>query len=190
MTISGCARPGRRGSVRLLALLACLVMAPGLSGCAAPLEAAGKVGRVLWDPSIPVGEPEDRPSTASLSLVADGDVNPNLVDEGTPLMFRVLQLRDDSMLMAADYGQMKDDLEEALGTNYLSHDDFTLLPGQFKVFQLKALEEDARYLGLVAYYAEPDRAQWKKVLRVESRGQDYHVLVHLRRHEAELKDES
>ncbi|RLK51709.1 type VI secretion system protein VasD [Alkalispirillum mobile] len=172
----------------LLGLL-CLMVIFGGSGCAAPLETAGKLGQVIWDPSTPVGHPEDRPSTASLSLLADEDVNPNALDEGTPLMFRVLQLKDDSMLMAADYDELEGDLEDALGTNYLSHDDFTLLPGQFKVFQLEALDSDSRYLGVVAYYAEPDRAQWKKVLRVQSRGQDYHFLVRLRRHEAELKDE-
>jgi len=175
-------RPG----ARLLAWVALAVLA---TGCATPLETAGKLGRVIWDPSVPVGHPEDQPSAVRLSLVADEDVNPNSEGEGTPLMFRVMQLKDDSMLMAASYEELEEELEDALGTNYLDHDDFTLLPGQFKNFFLDELDSDARYIGLVAYYAMPDEAQWKKALRVEPRGRDYNLLVHLRRHEADLKDE-
>lgn len=174
---------------RGLRLLVWVVLAVLASGCAAPFETAGKLGRVIWDPSVPVGHPEDRPSRVHLSLVADEDVNANSTGEGTPLRFRVMQLKDDSMLMAASYDELDDDLEETLGTNYLEHDDFTLLPSQFKSFVLEELDADARYIGVVAYYAMPDEAQWKKVLRVEPRGRDYNLLVHLRRHEADLKDE-
>lgn len=170
-------------------LLAWVILAVLSSGCATPLETAGKLGRVIWDPSVPVGHPEDRPSAVHLSLVADGDVNANSADEGTPLRFRVVQLKDDSMLMAASYDELEDELEEALGTNYLDHDDFTLLPGQFKSFVMDELESDTRYIGLVAYYAMPDEAQWKKALRIEPRGHEYNLLVHLRRREADLKDE-
>ncbi|APX91572.1 type VI secretion system lipoprotein TssJ [Franzmannia qiaohouensis] len=168
----------------------CLVLvALLLSGCASTREAGSKTWQVLRDPSIPVGYPEDRPTRVDLAMIAEPDVNPNVDGEGTPLRFQILQLKDDSMLMAADLGQLRDDLEEALGTNYLTHDDFTLLPGQWKFYEPFEVDEETRYIGLIAFYANTEEAEWKKVVKVQSRGQHYHLLVHLRALEAELRKE-
>lgn len=41
-------------------------------------------------------------------------------------------LAEDSKLLATDYDQVTADVEKALGKNYLDHQDYTLLPGQFK----------------------------------------------------------
>ena len=56
-------------------LLACLT----LGGC----TLLGKVGQVIWTPSIPVGGPDDQPSRYSLSLHASDHVNPRLISTGT-----------------------------------------------------------------------------------------------------------
>jgi len=155
------------------------------SGC----TTASKTWQVVRDPSIPVGYPEDRPSRVDLALLAEDDVNSNMEGEGTPLRFQILQLKDDSMLMAAAHYQLRNDLEGALGTKYLAHDDFTLLPGQWKFYEPFEIDEETRYIGLIAFYSNPDQAEWKKVVKVASRSQDYHLLVHLRASEAELRKE-
>ncbi len=172
---------------RGLALVGALAM---LAGCASTFEAAGKTYEVIKDPSIPVGYPEDRPSRVDLSMLAADDMNPNVEGEGTPLRFQILQLKDDSMLMSADHRQLQEDLEEALGTNYLAHDDFTLLPGQFKFYEPFEVEEDTRYIGIIAFYAEPNQAQWKKVVKIDAQGRDYHLLVQLMEREAALRKET
>lgn len=172
-----------------LAWLTVAMLALLLSGCASTREAAGKTWQVMKDPSIPVGYPEERLSRVDLAMVAEPDVNRNFDGEGTPLRFQILQLKDDSMLMAADHYQLRNDLEDALGTNYLTHDDFTLLPGQWKFYEPFEVDEETRYIGLIAFYNTPDEAEWKKVVKVNSQGGDYHLLVHLRADEAELRDQ-
>ncbi|WP_249977518.1 type VI secretion system lipoprotein TssJ [Vreelandella olivaria] len=174
------------GVMRIAGLFCLLLL---LTGCASTWEATGKTWQVIRDPSIPVGYPEDRPTRVDLSMVAEPNVNPNVDGEGTPLRFQVLQLKDDSMLMAADLSQLQRDLEEALGTNYLTHDDFTLLPGQWKFYEPFEIDEETRYIGIIAFYATPNEAEWKKVVRVSSRGEHYHLLVHLRDSEVELRKE-
>lgn len=173
----------------LLIWLAVLLLSLSVSGCASTREAAGKAWQVMSDPSIPVGYPEDRPTTVDLAMLAEPDVNPNAEGDGTPLRFQILQLKDDSMLMAADHAQLRDDLEEALGTNYLSHDDFTLLPEQWKFYEPFEVDEETRYIGLIAFYSDPEEAQWKKVVKISASSEDYHLLVHLRANEAELRKE-
>ena len=170
--------------------LLALVMLALLAGCTTAYQAVTKSAQVIWDPSIPVGYPEDRPSRVDLAMVAEPDVNPNYAGIGTPLAFQILQLKDDSMLMAADFAELEADLEETLGTNYLAPDDFTLLPGQFKFYAPFEINQDTRYIGIIALYARPDMAQWKKVVRVDARGRDYHLLVHLRDHDVELRKEN
>lgn len=174
---------------RLVQLAGLLCLCLLIAGCASTREATGKTWQVIRDPSIPVGYPEDRPTLVDLSMLAESNVNPNINGEGTPLRFQVLQLKDDSMLMAADLSQLQADLEEALGTNYLTHDDFTLLPEQWKFYEPFEIDEETRYIGIIAFYATPNDAEWKKVVKVTSRGEHYHLLVHLRESEVVLRKE-
>ncbi|MFO8141355.1 MAG: type VI secretion system lipoprotein TssJ, partial [Marinobacter sp.] len=48
-----------------------------MTGCNTPYNAVSKTAMVLWDPSIPVGYPEDLPSRVALTMLAEPEVNPN-----------------------------------------------------------------------------------------------------------------
>ncbi|WP_322088397.1 type VI secretion system lipoprotein TssJ [Burkholderia sp. BCC1999] len=59
--------------------LALLLAGTLLAGCSTVGNVFKKTGRVLMDPSIPVGAPDDQPTRIALSLYASADVNPNPV---------------------------------------------------------------------------------------------------------------
>lgn len=249
-------------------LLACLT----LGGC----TMLGKIGQVIWTPSIPVGGPDDQPSRYSLSLYASDNVNPRLISTGTaldedasrspytlnvqatspqaltdkvqtllshlyesvpaqsplslepepvvpmspvedallgdydaqgvrlttpwgnpalahvatPIAFKVLQLTDDSLLVNASPQAMADDLKKTLGSTYIRADDYLLNPGQFKFIDLRALDEDTRFIAVIANYHSTDVGQWKQRLRVEPKGRQYAVLVQLDATQVSLKGET
>ncbi|WP_223550514.1 type VI secretion system lipoprotein TssJ [Pseudomonas sp. A-B-19] len=249
-------------------LLACLT----LGGC----TMLGKIGQVIWTPSISVGGPDDQPSRYSLSLYASHDVNPRLISTGTapnedasrspytlnvqatspqaltdkvqtllshlyesmpaqsplslepapvvpmspiedallgdydaqgvslttpwgnpamqhvatPIAFKVLQLTDDSLLVNASPQALADDLKKTLGSTYIRADDYLLNPGQFKFIDLRALDEDTRFIAVIANYHSSDIGQWKQRLRVEPRGRQYAVLVQLDAAQVSLKGET
>ncbi len=249
-------------------LLACLT----LGGC----TLLGKVGQVIWTPSIPVGGPDDQPSRYSLSLHASDNVNPRLISTGTapdedasrspynlnvqatspqaltdkvqtllnhlyenvpaqspltvepapvapmspiedallgyydaqgvslttpwgnpalqhvatPIAFKVLQLTDDSLLINASPQAMAEDLKKTLGSTYIRADDYLLQPGQFKFVDLRALDEDTRFIAVIANYHSADVGQWKHHLRVEPKGRQYAVLVQLDAEQVSLKGET
>ncbi|MBI6556610.1 type VI secretion system lipoprotein TssJ [Pseudomonas sp. LY-1] len=249
-------------------LLACLA----LGGC----TMLGKIGQVIWTPSIPVGGPDDQPSRYSLSLHASDDVNPRLISTGTaldedasrspytlnvqatspqaltdkvqtllshlyesvpaqsplslepdpvvpmspiedallgdydaqgvslttpwgnpalqhvatPIAFKVLQLTDDSLLVNASPQAMADDLKKTLGSTYIRADDYLLNPGQFKFIDLRALDEDTRFIAVIANYHSTDVGRWKQRLRVEPKGRQYAVLVQLDAAQVSLKGET
>ncbi|WP_420232085.1 type VI secretion system lipoprotein TssJ [Pseudomonas sp. ABY48] len=249
-------------------LLACLT----LVGC----TMLGKIGQVIWTPSIPVGGPDDQPSRYSLSLYASDNVNPRLISTGTapdedasrspytlnvqatspqaltdkvqtllshlyesvpaqsplsdepapvvpmspleetllgdydaqgvrlttpwgnptlahvatPIAFKVLQLSDDSLLVNASPQALAEDLRKTLGSTYVRADDYLLQPGQFKFIDLRTLDEDTRFIAVIANYHSSEVGQWKQRLRVEPKGRQYAVLVQLDAAQVSLKGET
>jgi type VI secretion system protein VasD len=168
---------------------AVLGLALVLSGCGV-WKATKKVGEVILDPDIQVGKAADQPSTARLILLAEPDINPNELGEATPTEIVVIYLSEDSKLLAADYDQLSADLlEKTLGKNYIDHQEYTLLPGQFKPLPPIKLEEDDRYIGVIARFADAENSEWKKIIKVKGTGINYPILIHLRNHTIDLRKE-
>lgn len=157
----------------------------GLIGC----TTASKIGKVLADPDIPVGKLDERPSTLSLSFLSEHDINENIERTATPIQVQVLYLTEDSKLLESYYEQFTEEkLEDILGKNYLDHQDYSITPDQYKVIPNITLNEKNRYLGVIAYYSEPEKAQWRKVIKLDGMGHNYHVLIYLRKLEVEIKE--
>ncbi|CNH73784.1 type VI secretion system lipoprotein TssJ [Yersinia pekkanenii] len=172
----------------LLTCTLCMVLL--LSGCSGAWEATKKVGKVVMDSDIPVGPASDQPSTVRLILLAEPDMNPNEKGDATPIEVAVVYLSENSKLLAADYDQLtRETLEKTLGKNYIDHQEYTLLPAQFKPMNPIKLADNNSYLGVIAYYADADRSEWKKIIKVKGIGHHYNVLVHVRANDIELRKE-
>ncbi|WJM83693.1 type VI secretion system lipoprotein TssJ [Dickeya chrysanthemi] len=154
-----------------------------LPGC----STLGKMAKVAANPDIQIGSNDNQPSTIGFSLLAEPDVNPSESGDAAPIEFQLVMLAEDSRLLATDYDQVTGDIEKALAKNYLSHQDYTLLPGQFKYLPPVKLDEKVHYIGVIAKYADPDSAEWRKVVKLKNTGRTYQLLVHLRREEVEIK---
>ncbi|MFC0228518.1 type VI secretion system lipoprotein TssJ [Serratia aquatilis] len=162
----------RSGKGYFLTGLLCLVLL--LSGC----KSAKKIS------------PADQPSTVRLTLLAEPNTNPNRKGEATPTEIAVVYLSDDSKLLAADYDQLRSKtLKKTLSKNYIDHQEYTLLPGQFKPVLPVDLVKNNSYLGVIAYYANANRSEWKKIIKINGVGHQYNVLIHVRKNEVELRKE-
>jgi len=104
-------------------------------------------------------------------------VQPPASDLATPIAFKVLQLKDDSMLLNASAEQLWSETRKALGSTYLSIDDYVLLPGQFKFINFRPIDADANYIAVVANFRDPDTSVWKQVFRVTPRGERHALLI-------------
>lgn len=163
--------------MKTLRLVFVILLMGQLTGCGSVWEGTKKVGAVMFDPSIPVGAPKDLPTQLTYSIVAEEDVNQNPNGDPAPIEFQLFELEDDSKLLAADYDSLVSDFEDALGSNYIDHSDFTMLPGQFKFIEPFEVDEDTRYIGVIAHFGDPEVSQWKKVIKIKSIGREYHVLI-------------
>ncbi|MFW5444503.1 MAG: type VI secretion system lipoprotein TssJ [Methylococcaceae bacterium] len=106
--------------------------------------------------------------------------------DAKPISFKVLMLRDNSLLLSADKESLDNDLENTLGKNYIDHYDYVLTPGQFKFVNYTRLDADVRYIGIIADYRNGSNSVWKKIYKVEPNGSLYPLHIHLTRKEVKI----
>jgi len=114
---------------------------------------------------------------------------PEMVSGSTPIAFKVVQLRDDSLLLSADYQSIQDDLKGSLGQNYVSHEDYVLVPGQFKFVDFIDIDPKTRFIAIIADYNDIENATWKVVTKVDSKGSKYPLYVQLRKSDIVIRKE-
>lgn len=106
------------------------------------------------------------------------------------IAFKVLQLRDNSLLLDATYEQIEEDLDKALGTTLIRVDDYRLVPGQFKFIEHEEINERTRYIAVVARLGDNPQGSWKDAVRIQTRGYNHTVNVHFENNGVELRQDS
>lgn len=161
-----------------------------LSGAITGCEMTKKIGQVIADPGIQVGSLAAQPSELTVTLLTEPDINLNGSGEAAPVDIQLIYMSDDSKLQAADYDLVATTpLPEALGKNYIDHQDFTLLPDTIKTLPPVKLDEKTQFIGVVAYFSSDQTTEWKQLETVESTGHRYRLLVHVRQSNIEIKKE-
>jgi len=120
-------------------------------------------------------------------LVNDATTDVNDGDQATPISFKVLQLKDDSFLLQADIENLFDDMKAALGTSYVTHDDYMMVPDEYKFIEDIEIEEDTRFIGVAAAYHDHANAVWKQVVKINPKGERVALFIYFDETSVELK---
>ena len=107
--------------------------------------------------------------------------------EATPIAFKIIQMKDDSLFLQADFDGLFSDMEKSLGTTYLTHDDFMLVPGEFKFVEPIEMEGDARYIAVIAAYNDYTNKQWKGAVKIKSKGKEYALFLYFDENQVLIK---
>ncbi|WP_420995093.1 type VI secretion system lipoprotein TssJ [Cupriavidus sp. 30B13] len=151
-------------------------------GPEAAADASPGDGQALGQYARGTGLPAARPTSLPRTTASAG--------APTPIAFKVLQLKDDSLLESADAQQLAENLKKTLGSTFISVDDYVLQPGQFKFIDFSSIQADTRYLAVVGKFHDPNAERWKQVFRLEPRGRRYALLVTLQNTRVTVTDES
>ena len=92
---------------------------------------------------------------------AGDKVNPDKDGKPKPVEVSVYQLASDEDFIEADFFS----IEEAIGSDLLSVERFTVAPGNTDVYQ-REFNEDARFFGIIAAYHKIDDTIWRAVQEV------------------------
>lgn len=107
-------------------------------------------------------------NTLYLDFVARAALNPD--EDGMPLVTEigVYQLKDRQAFDKADYTGLQSDAHSLLSTDLLAEKSIRLRPGSTISLDMP-LDENARYVGLVAQFRTPDahKNDWRLVLTRE-----------------------
>jgi len=107
----------------------------------------------------------------------------------SPIAVKILQLRDDSLLLNSVYQQLELDPAKALRSTYIRDDDYVLSPGQFKFVPFQPIHADTRFIAVIADYRSVENATWQQVLRIAPRGRRVVLSLQVNDAQIELKEE-
>lgn len=151
-----------------------LIFSLVLMGC----TTAGKVAKVIADPSIQVGKDEKQPSLIDLVLVGEDYINSNFYGNPTPISIDFYYLRDKSKFLAADYDSISiGNVKDVIGRAYIDHEEYLIEPSVNEYVSEIEIPDRTRYLGVIAHYADIDNVLWKKILSIKAEGDNAKIMI-------------
>lgn len=119
-------------------------------------------------------------STVIFSLLTDADINPNTDGEPSPIEVDIVYLKEDSKLLSTDYFQLNENgVNTVLGKNYIDHQEFSLIPDQYKTLAAEDIPANTSYIAAIAHYSYADEVRWFELIPVEDKKKNYKILVHI-----------
>jgi type VI secretion system protein VasD len=99
----------------------------------------------------------------NLEIVSRASLNSGNDGKPLPVVVRVYQLKDAKALETATYIQLLEGDRERLKTDLLSTYEATLAPDA-AVKLSEPMQDDAKFVGVVAFFRDPAHAQWQVVV--------------------------
>ncbi len=159
-----------------------------LSSCGDQVKAIGKAGKVLMNPDIPVGDNSEQESIVRLYVRSAKNINPDLSGEPSPVRLQIYQLKSDHLFMNTDYYSLNSDPKEALGTTYINHEEYEILPDAWVPMKEIKLNSKTEAIGVLAFFNDIDNSEWRTAKNVKSQGEDYDYLIQLNRKAVHIID--
>ena len=144
------------------------------------------MGKIAANPDLPVGAQKELPSTLDVTLYMQPGANRTAMADA-PVDIWLFELSGDDELMAADFLSLSEKPRETLAISYIRHRSKQLLPGRSAILPMVKLKEDTSFLGVAVGFAEIDKSEWRAVEKVKSVGEDYKILIPVKRNQVEIQ---
>lgn len=106
----------------------------------------------------------------NLSFEASDDINPDSSGRASPLVIRVYELRSVDTFRSAGFFDLYDEPDSVLNEDLLAMEEIVLRPELVEKLPTMTLNENTRYLGIVAAFQNIDQAEWKMILDANPKG--------------------
>lgn len=106
----------------------------------------------------------------NLSFEASDDINPDSSGRASPLVIRVYELRSVDTFRSAGFFDLYDEPDSVLNEDLLAMEEIVLRPELVEKLPTMTLNENTRYLGIVAAFQNIDQAEWKMILDANPEG--------------------
>ncbi len=116
-------------------------------------------------PPPPAPAPPPPPTRIVAELVAVADLNPNPLNQPSPLQLRIYELKTPGAFERTDFFTLYEQDKTVLGADLLAQDQLLIKPGEVQRLE-RTLQAETGYIGFLAAYRDIDRAQWRTVVAV------------------------
>ncbi|MDK2126552.1 type VI secretion system lipoprotein TssJ [Parachitinimonas caeni] len=106
-----------------------------------------------------------KPVTLNTALAANSNVNPDVNGRSSPIAVRVYQLTGTSAFKSADFFSLYERDKQTLGEEYISTEEYILVPGETKKIERK-LDDRARAIGVLAAFRDLEKSQWRSFAEI------------------------
>lgn len=112
-------------------------------------------------------DPEPPPKTvAEVNVMGAPTLNPDLNGRPSPVVVRFYQLAATEMFGNADFFQLFEQDQAALGPTSVAKQEHVVTPGQLQQISI-AIKPDVKALGVVVAYRNFEKATWRAMVPVE-----------------------
>ena len=101
-----------------------------------------------------------------LTLAASDDLNPDLHGRPSPIVVRLLELKNPSSFNNADFFSLYQRPKESLMPDLVSFEELEVRPGETRELKL-SVQPGSRYVGVVAAYRDLPEASWRFVVSLQ-----------------------
>lgn len=102
-----------------------------------------------------------------LTLTGGHELNPDVHGRASPLVMRLLELKNPAAFENADFFSLYERGKDILAQDLIAIEELELLPGQTQKLQL-TVNNDSRYIGVLAAYRDLPETQWRYVVTVRA----------------------
>ena len=120
-------------------------------------------------PSMTIAAPPEAKITASMTISASADANPDRTGRPSPVVVRIYQLRTDAAFSAATFSDLFENEDKALGAELISRDEYVLAPQDSRTLNV-SIAGETRFLGAVAGFRDILNAQWRVLVPAPKKG--------------------
>jgi type VI secretion system protein VasD len=101
-----------------------------------------------------------------LRLQASDDLNPDLAGRPSPIVVRLLELKNPSSFNSAEFFSLYQRPKESLMPDLVSFEEMEVRPGEQRDLKL-SVQPGSRYVGVIAAYRDLPEASWRYVVSLQ-----------------------
>ena len=109
--------------------------------------------------------PPPPPTIVNLTLNAAERLNPNAAGQSAPVLVRVYELENPSAFEKADFFQLFEKDQAALGASMKAREELTLAPGANRSMT-RTMSQGAKFIGVFAAFRDFESGTWRAVVAV------------------------
>ncbi|WP_426142410.1 type VI secretion system lipoprotein TssJ [Pseudomonas sp. DWP3-1-2] len=133
------------------------------------------VGLVLLLSGCSVLSPYSTQTRVELQLTASDQLNPDINGRPSPIVLRLLELKNPVLFETVDFFGLYGQTKELLAPDLVASEELELRPGERVQLKLH-VKEGSRYVGVLAAYRDLPETKWRYVIRVTPDATTYVAL--------------